>query len=61
MEKAYELQDILVNLGENWFNFKEQIKSLKLESAPNIENPKLEKTLVRSQSPVKIRGGAGEK
>lgn len=45
MDKAYELQSTLKTLGENWFNLKEQIKSLKLSSAPAIENPKLAKAL----------------
>lgn len=43
MDKAYDLQKTLVTLGENWFNLREQIKNLKLEEAPKIENPKLAK------------------
>jgi plasmid maintenance system antidote protein VapI len=43
LEKAYELEKTLQTLGENWFNLKEQIKTLKLEEAPKIENPKLVK------------------
>jgi hypothetical protein len=37
------LQKTLQTLGENWFNMKEQIKTLKLSEAPKIENPKLVK------------------
>ena len=43
MDKAYDLQKTLSALGENWFNLREQIKNLKLEEAPKIENPKLAK------------------
>lgn len=43
MDKAYDLQKTLATLGENWFNLREQIKNLKLEEAPKIENPKLAK------------------
>lgn len=43
LEVAFELKDTLVTLGENWFNLKEQLKTLKLEQAPKIENNKLVK------------------
>ena len=49
MDKAYDLQKILVTLGENWFNLREQIKNLKLEEAPKIENPKLAKGITVNQ------------
>jgi hypothetical protein len=38
-----------VTLGENWFNLREQIKNLKLEEAPKIENPKLAKGITVNQ------------
>ena len=43
LDKAYELRDTLKTLGENWFNMKEQIKTLKLEVAPKTDNLKLMK------------------
>ena len=41
MDKAHELKDTLETLGENWFNLKEQLKSLKLQDAPKLDNKKL--------------------
>lgn len=50
MDKALELKATLETLGENWFNLKEQIKSLKLQDAPIIQNTKLFKGINNSHS-----------
>eukprot|EP00347_Sterkiella_histriomuscorum_P017190 403350327 len=48
-EKSQEVKSKLQILGDNWFNFKEQLKSLKLHEAPNIANPKLMKQTVKNK------------
>lgn len=53
-----ELKNKLQILGENWFNFKEQLKGLKLHEAPKINNPKLLKPLPSSQKKSKLLHGA---
>ncbi len=49
LDKAIEIKAKLEILGENWFNFKEQLKGLKLHEAPKINNPKLLKPLPASK------------
>jgi hypothetical protein len=57
IDKAYELKDTLLTLGANWFNMKEQLKTLKLEVAPKVDNLKL----VKGVQPTALSGGGGGK